>query len=219
MTDLASSGDEGRRLRDMEVSAANLKSEISKELCSKYIKKALPQHLATKPIKKLKPLRQDPVVQRILKGHFGKVYAVKWDLSLKNSTVSKTKSSSDDYPMVHTTESCRLISASQDAKLIVWNGYKTNKENAVPFPDSWVMSCDIIYSRTTHESTVLGCGMDTKLHLYKLGESEHKHHEFLGHSSFVSSCRYLTNSTEILTSSGDGTCILWDAEVNSVSIP
>jgi len=37
---------------------------------------------------------------------------------------------------------CRnLVSASQDGKLIVWDGYTTNKVHAIPLRSSWVMTC------------------------------------------------------------------------------
>lgn len=34
-----------------------------------------------------------------------------------------------------------LVSASQDGKLIVWDGYTTNKVHAIPLRSSWVMTC------------------------------------------------------------------------------
>lgn len=33
------------------------------------------------------------------------------------------------------------MSASQDGKLIVWDGYTTNKVHAIPLRSSWVMTC------------------------------------------------------------------------------
>eukprot|EP01084_Bolivina_argentea_P079946 144883_1 len=47
--------------------------------------------------------------RKVLKGHFGKIYAMHWSADSKN-----------------------LVSASQDGKLIVWNGYTTNKLQAIP---------------------------------------------------------------------------------------
>lgn len=37
--------------------------------------------------------------------------------------------------------SSNLVSASQDGKLIVWDGYTTNKVHAIPLRSSWVMTC------------------------------------------------------------------------------
>ena len=56
--------------------------------------------------------------KKILKGHYGKVYSLHW-----------------------AGDSRRLVSASQDGKLIIWDGLTTNKLNAVPLRSSWVMTC------------------------------------------------------------------------------
>lgn len=56
--------------------------------------------------------------RRILKGHFGKIYAMHWS-----------------------SDSRHLVSASQDGKLIIWNGFTTNKVHAIPLRSSWVMTC------------------------------------------------------------------------------
>merc|ERR1719245_390786 len=56
--------------------------------------------------------------RRILKGHFGKIYAMHW-----------------------CSDSLHLVSASQDGKLIIWNAYTTNKVHAIPLRSSWVMTC------------------------------------------------------------------------------
>lgn len=55
--------------------------------------------------------------RRILRGHFGKVYAMHW---------------SDDAK--------KLVSASQDGKLIIWNAFSTNKVQSIPLRSSWVMA-------------------------------------------------------------------------------
>lgn len=51
-----------------------------------------------------KALGPIPRARRILKGHFGKVYAMHW-----------------------AGDSTQLVSASQDGKLIIWNAMTTNK--------------------------------------------------------------------------------------------
>jgi len=56
--------------------------------------------------------------RRMLKGHFGKIYAMHWSEDSKH-----------------------LVSASQDGKLIIWNGFTTNKVHAIPLRSSWVMTC------------------------------------------------------------------------------
>lgn len=56
--------------------------------------------------------------RRVLKGHFGKIYALSWS-----------------------ADNRLLVSASQDGKLILWNAFTTNKAAAIPLRSSWVMSC------------------------------------------------------------------------------
>ncbi|KAF6021469.1 hypothetical protein EB796_020218 [Bugula neritina] len=56
--------------------------------------------------------------RRTLRGHLAKIYAMHW-----------------------ATDSRNLVSASQDGKLIVWDGYTTNKVHAIPLRSSWVMTC------------------------------------------------------------------------------
>merc|ERR1712072_1489868 len=63
-----------------------------------------------------------PKPRRTLKGHLAKIYAMHW---------------ADDKES--------LVSASQDGKLLVWDGMSTNKLHAIPLRSSWVMTC--AYSR------------------------------------------------------------------------
>lgn len=51
--------------------------------------------------------------RRTLKGHLGKVYAMAW-----------------------ASDKRHLVSASQDGKMIVWNGFTTNKYHMIPLR-SW----------------------------------------------------------------------------------
>jgi len=127
--------------------------------------------------------------RRMLKGHFGKIYAMHW---------------SDD--------SKHLVSASQDGKLIIWNGFTTNKVHAIPLRSSWVMTC--AYSPS---GSYVACGgLDNLCSVYKLpvgakdGSTQQKtHSELAQHEGYLSCCRFVSDN-EIITSSGDGSCILWD---------
>src|SRR5690349_6045867 len=60
-----------------------------------------------------------PKQRRVLKGHFGKVYAMHWS------------GKAAEY----------VVSASQDGKLIVWHANTTHKVQAIPLRSSWVMTC------------------------------------------------------------------------------
>jgi len=70
--------------------------------------------------KELPPLpRNDKLkVRRTLKGHLAKIYAMHW-----------------------AEDKVHLVSASQDGKLLVWDGLTTNKVHAIPLRSSWVMTC------------------------------------------------------------------------------
>jgi guanine nucleotide-binding protein G(I)/G(S)/G(T) subunit beta-1 len=130
--------------------------------------------------------------RRILKGHFGKIYAMHW---------------ADD--------SLHLVSASQDGKLIIWNGFTTNKVNAIPLRSSWVMTC--AYSPT--KQFVASGGLDNLCSVYKLpapnspasGTNSKTYAELAQHEGYLSCCRFVTDD-HIVTSSGDSTCILWNVE-------
>jgi len=136
--------------------------------------------------------------RRILKGHFGKIYACHW-----------------------AQDSRHLVSASQDGKLIIWNGFTTNKVHAIPLRSSWVMTC--AYSPS---GGMVACGgLDNLCSVYKLpngkdpvtssGHMQGKTYaELAQHEGYLSCCRFIGDG-EIITSSGDSTCILWDVELKT----
>lgn len=129
--------------------------------------------------------------RRILKGHFGKIYAMHWSQA----------------------DSRHLVSASQDGKLIVWNAFTTNKVHAIPLRSSWVMTC--AYSGS---GSMVACGgLDNLCSVYKLPNGpkdagqQKTYAELAQHEGYLSCCRFIKDN-EIITSSGDSTCILWDVE-------
>jgi guanine nucleotide-binding protein G(I)/G(S)/G(T) subunit beta-1 len=131
--------------------------------------------------------------RRILKGHFGKIYALHW-----------------------AADSRHLVSASQDGKLIIWNGFTTNKVHAIPLRSSWVMTC--AYSPS---GNLVACGgLDNLCSVYKLPQggkdtaTQKTYAELAQHEGYLSCCRFLRDD-EIITSSGDSTCILWDVETKT----
>jgi len=135
--------------------------------------------------------------RRILKGHFGKIYAMQW-----------------------AADSRHVVSASQDGKLIIWNAYTTNKVNAIPLRSSWVMSC--AYSPSG--ALVASGGLDNLASVYRIAgqmsdnkskaTEQRPEAELAQHEGYLSCCRFL-NDQELVTSSGDSTCILWDLETKS----
>lgn len=129
-------------------------------------------------------------IRRQLKGHFGKIYALHW---------------SEEKP--------NLVSASQDGKLLVWDAVTTNKLHAIPLRSSWVMSC--AYSPS---GSFVACGgLDNICSVYNLRGREvpiRVSRELNSHTGYLSCCRFLSDR-QIVTSSGDMTCILWDIESGS----
>jgi len=129
-------------------------------------------------------------VRRTLKGHLAKIYAMHW-----------------------AEDKVHLVSASQDGKLLVWDGLTTNKVHAIPLRSSWVMTC--AYSPS---SGFVACGgLDNICSVYNLRSREvpiRVCRELNSHTGYLSCCRFL-NDRQIVTSSGDMTCILWDIEAGA----
>jgi len=124
---------------------------------------------------------------------FGKVYALHWAGS----------------------GSEKLVSASQDGKLIVWNANSTNKVQAIPLRSSWVMTC--AFEQEANRMVACG-GLDNMCSVYTLTNDTALNRatcELASHDGYLSCCRFL-NPESILTSSGDSTCILWDLNQTSV---
>merc|ERR1719326_725252 len=100
-----------------------------------------------------------------------------------------------------------LVSASQDGKLIVWNAQSTNKKHAIPLRSSWVMTCAFSPSGTR-----VACGgLDNICSIYNLQSKEQPikvARELAAHTGYLSCCRFVSDN-EIVTSSGDMSCIIW----------
>src|ERR1700733_6155479 len=126
--------------------------------------------------------------RRLLKGHLAKIYAMHWAADKRH-----------------------LVSASQDGKLILWDAYTTNKIHAIPLRSSWVMTCAYAPS-----GNLVACGgLDNICSIYNLrvreGNGVKSARELSAHSGYLSCCRFI-NDRQIVTSSGDMTCMLWDIE-------
>eukprot|EP00300_Choanocystis_sp_HF-7_P036449 c52296_g1_i1.p1 GENE.c52296_g1_i1~~c52296_g1_i1.p1 ORF type:complete len:345 (-),score=56.98 c52296_g1_i1:125-1159(-) len=131
--------------------------------------------------------------RRVLKGHFAKVYAMHWG----------------------NPDQRHLASASQDGKLIVWNGFTGNKVHAIPLRSSWVMTCAY-----TPSGNLVACGgLDNVCSIYMLKNQKDggvlRARELQEHTGYLSCCRFIGDE-KIITSSGDTTCILWDTTTQVV---
>jgi len=135
------------------------------------------------------PRNEKLKVRRTLKGHLAKIYAMHW-----------------------AEDKTHLVSASQDGKLLIWDGITTNKVHAIPLRSSWVMTC--AYSPS---GSFVACGgLDNICSVYNLRAKEvpiRVNRELNSHTGYLSCCRFL-DDRHIVTSSGDMTCILWDIENN-----
>jgi len=142
---------------------------------------------------KARELGPVPKCRRTLQGHYGKVYAMHW-----------------------AGDTLHLVSASQDGKLIVWNALTTNKIQAIPLRSSWVMTC--AYEQT-HNRLVACGGLDNLCSIYQLGQvqSMRPDKELAAHDGYLSCCRFI-DSTSIVSSSGDSTCIYWDIEKSEPTV-
>jgi len=132
----------------------------------------------------------DLVSCRTLQGHTGKVYSLDWN-----------------------PEKNRIVSASQDGRLIVWNAVTSQKTHAIKLPCAWVRTC--AFSPTGH-SVACG-GLDSVCSIFDLNSAADKDGNITvsrtlsGHKGYVSCCQYVPDEeTRLITSSGDQTCILWD---------
>jgi guanine nucleotide-binding protein G(I)/G(S)/G(T) subunit beta-1 len=131
-------------------------------------------------------------VRRTLKGHFGKITAIHWDGT-----------------------STQVVSAGQDGNLLIWNAVTANKAQAIPLKSSYVMACGM---EPTRGNLVASGGLDNMCTVYSVNGT-FAHHpldvatthavELASHDGFLSCCRF-TSEQEIITSSGDSTCIQWD---------
>ena len=172
----------GQRIENAKGQVASLQAEIGEILSSKKGGKSLSQSVTTA----LAPIRAPPQVKcrRTLKGHFGKITAIHWG-----------------------PDSTKIISASQDGNLLLWNAVTSNKLQAIPLKSSYVMSVGMEQS----SGNMVACGgLDNLCTVYKLNSpSAGMAIEMASHDGFISCCRFLSKE-HILTSSGDSTCIRWD---------
>jgi guanine nucleotide-binding protein G(I)/G(S)/G(T) subunit beta-1 len=142
----------------------------------------------TKDVKTLPKCLMKP--RRTLKGHLAKIYAMHWSGDKRH-----------------------LVSASQDGKLLVWDGLSNNKVHVIPLRSSWVMTC--AYSPS---GNFVACGgLDNICSIYNLRSRDlpiRVCRELTAHSGYLSCCRFF-NDKDIVTSSGDMSCILWDIEADA----
>jgi len=141
--------------------------------------------------KPLEPTKMQ--VRRVLRGHFGKVYACAWS-----------------------SDSEHLVSASQDGKLLIWNTKTGLKKHVISLMSSWVMATD--YSPSGR--FVASGGLDNMVSVYEVKMDDQgvakdvTPIELMGHEGYVASCTFLDDQ-QILSTSGDSSVVLWDIDRRS----
>jgi guanine nucleotide-binding protein subunit beta-5 len=138
---------------------------------------------------RLEPLNTLNIKQRrILKGHASKVLCMDWSLDKRH-----------------------IVSSSQDGKVIVWDGFTTNKEHFLTMPTTWVMACAFAPS-----GGLIACGgLDNKCSVVPLSFEEdilQKKRSVATHTSYMSCCTFIRSDNLLLTGSGDSTCAIWDVD-------
>uniref|UniRef100_A0A8D3E297 G protein subunit beta 5 n=1 Tax=Scophthalmus maximus TaxID=52904 RepID=A0A8D3E297_SCOMX len=123
--------------------------------------------------------------RRTLKGHGNKVLCMDW---------CKDKR--------------RIVSSSQDGKVIVWDAFTTNKEHAVTMPCTWVMACAYAPS-----GCAVACGgLDNKCSVYPLSLDKNenlaaKKKSVAMHTNYLSACSFTNSDMQVrLSRMGEDTC-------------
>ncbi|OON14240.1 WD domain, G-beta repeat protein, partial [Opisthorchis viverrini] len=141
-------------------------------------------------------------VRRVLKGHQGKVLSLAWGTD-KRHIVSSSQVS---FPMGFIIR--HLL---KDGKILVWDAFTMNKEFVISMPTTWVMAC--AYSPS---GNYVACGgLDNKCTVYPLTPEEDpvlKKKLVATHMSYLACCQFNISDHQLLTGSGDSTCVLWDIE-------
>jgi guanine nucleotide-binding protein G(I)/G(S)/G(T) subunit beta-1 len=140
MASLASKNDLLEKIQDAKRNIESLKTQIEvvrSEKSSETLASACKRSDAFDSTT-LNPM----VSRRLLRGHFGKVYSLSWS-----------------------GDSVHLVSASQDGKLIIWNGVSANKVQSIPLASSWVITC--AYEQSANRLVASG-GMDNTCSVYRV---------------------------------------------------
>ncbi|KAK6465343.1 WD40-repeat-containing domain protein [Scheffersomyces coipomensis] len=141
-------------------------------------------------------------IYNTLKGHQTKIAKIKWS-----------------------SDSTKILSASQDGYMIIWDAITGFKKQAITLENQWVLTC----SYSPNQKLVAAAGLDNVCTIYKIksdggrgpGDSSENGYQmygnfyqsvqsiFKGHTAYISDCEFISNN-QIITASGDMTCALWD---------
>lgn len=162
------------------------------------------------------PNTNDIKLYNTLNGHKDKIAQIKWSL-----------------------DSSRVLSASQDGFMIIWDPVTGLKKQAIVLENSWVLTCAI----SPNGQHIASGGLDNILTVHQIkqdpflkysatasdgSDSNYKHQYinqgsyqmfgnfnhslkalFKSHSAYISDCEFLSDNN-VISASGDMTCGLWD---------
>lgn len=119
-----------------------------------------------------------------LRGHQGKITSTKWSQDSK-----------------------KILSASQDGYMIIWDAVSGFKKQAISLENQYVLSSCF----SPDGSLIASGGLDNACTIYKIKSHLESPVQsvFKGHSAYISECSFLDGHT-LITASGDMTLKLWD---------
>ncbi|KAL3233638.1 Guanine nucleotide-binding protein subunit beta [Nakaseomyces bracarensis] len=122
----------------------------------------------------------------VLKGHKNKIADFSWSQNSK-----------------------KIISASQDGYIIIWDSETGLKKNAIPLESKWVLSSAL----SPTGKLAASAGLNNNCTIYRVPTTEpinqHIVAIFKGHTGYISGVEFI-DEPQVVTSSGDMTCALWD---------
>eukprot|EP00484_Ammonia_sp_Unknown_P029687 CAMPEP_0197046064 /NCGR_PEP_ID=MMETSP1384-20130603/21820_1 /TAXON_ID=29189 /ORGANISM="Ammonia sp." /LENGTH=411 /DNA_ID=CAMNT_0042477775 /DNA_START=14 /DNA_END=1249 /DNA_ORIENTATION=+ len=130
-------------------------------------------------------------LQHTLKAHSKKIQALRWSM-----------------------DSQQIVTAAQDATLIVWDMQFCRSRLGIPLRMNWMMTVDF----SPDAQLIAAGGLDNLCSVYSIEDrigwaagSLPPHRELQIHEGYIACSRFIDNE-HILTASGDSSCILWDIE-------
>ncbi|ODV70183.1 guanine nucleotide-binding protein, beta subunit [Hyphopichia burtonii NRRL Y-1933] len=133
------------------------------------------------------PNTNDIKLYNTLNGHKDKITQIKWSL-----------------------DSSRVLSASQDGFMIIWDPVTGLKKQAIVLENSWVLTCAI----SPNGQHIASGGLDNILTVHQIKQDPFLEYSatatlFKSHSAYISDCEFLSDNN-VISASGDMTCGLWD---------
>ena len=89
-----------------------------------------------------------------------------------------------------------LLIKKKDGKLVIWDGFSTNKEHVVTMPTTWVMTCAYAPS-----GSFITCGgLDNKITLYKITSDEDMSKQkrvIANHTNYISCNKFMYSDQQV----------------------